>query len=549
MSVIWQWIDNRTGVRRGIRVLLDEKEPPNMGWFHTFGSLLLFCLILSILTGAAMLLYYAPTPDHAYASVRYITERAPFGRLVRGLHVWSASFVVIAAALHLLRVFLSGAYKPPRELTWIVGVILLLLIFGFLFTGQLLPWDQRAYWGTVVGTEIVGTAPGLGTFIQHIVQGGAEIGPLTLTRFFAIHTLFLPALLLICIIVHLYLMRRIGIAGPIRGAGETKEGWRPFYPYQAARDTIVIFMAFTLLIFLAWRYPPMLEKVADPSDTSYTPRPPWYFLSLFQSTSRRRFLGTAIGAVVLPTVVVLLLFLLPFLDRRPERHPFRRPVASIAALVGVVGVLMLTILGAKQSPLPAGGAVTTGHPVDQATAPGAPLTPIELAGKAYFREQNCIRCHSLNGKGGNIGPELVGVGGKRDAEWLNQHFRNPSAVVPGSAMPAFDLPMETLNALSAYLLRLNDPSSPALQDRPVIEKGGQVFYETGCLQCHLLLGAGMKGMAPDLSQVGSRREKGGIIDQVTNPRSHNPGSIMPIYGEKLKREEIEAAAEFLSHCR
>jgi ubiquinol-cytochrome c reductase cytochrome b subunit len=445
-------------------------------------------------------------------------------------------------------------------LTWIVGVILLLLIVGFLFTGQLLPWDQRAYWGTVVGTEIMGTAPGLGAFIQHVIRGGPEIGPLTLTRFFALHILFLPAILVIGIMVHLYLMRRIGIAGPVGGAkdkGTRRQGdkeregeeWLPFYPYQAVRDTTVIFVACIVLIFLAWHYPPMLEKVADPSDTSYTPRPPWYFLFLFQLL--RYFEGPfeVVGAVILPTVGLCILLFLPFLDRRSERHPFRRPIASIAALTGVTSVLILTILGAKQPPLPAGGVSTTGHAVDQATAPGAPLTPVELAGKVYFREQNCIKCHSLNGKGGKIGPELAGVGVKRDAEWLNQHFRNPSAVVPGSVMPSFDLPVETLNALSAYLLRLNDPASSALQDRPVIEKGGQVFYETGCLQCHLILGAGMKGMAPDLSQVGSRREKGWIIDQITNPRTHNPGSIMPIYGEKLQGEEIGAVAEFLSNCR
>ncbi|MBI4531950.1 MAG: cytochrome b N-terminal domain-containing protein [Candidatus Latescibacteria bacterium] len=593
--MIWRWIDERAGLGQLARALLDEREPPNVGWLHTFGSLLLFCLLLSMLTGAAMVLYYAPTPDHAHASVQYITERAPLGRLVRGLHVWSASFAVVALTLHLLRVFLSGAYKLPRELTWIVGVLLLLLIFGFLFTGHLLPWDQRAYWATVVGTEMMGAAPGLGTFVLHLVRGGEEIGPLTLTRFFALHVLFLPVLLIIGVVFHLYLMLRIGIAGPVRGEGENgrggeresgrageqkdrnaeespippflhssiqgregtgderggsrREGWRPFYPYQAARDITVVFITFIAMILLAWLYPPTLENVADPSDTSYTPRPPWYFLFLFQFV--RSFEGPfeVIGAVVLPTVGMLLLLLLPFLDRRPERRPFRRPVASAAALLGVAGFLALTILGATTAPPPVMEVAVSEQPEDRATSPTAPLTPTELAGKVYFQEHNCLRCHRLNGQGAKIGPDLAGVGKKRDAEWLNQHFQNPSSIVPGTIMPPLDLPIEKLNALSAYLLRLNDPASPAFQDRPVIEEGGRVLYETGCLQCHVIFDTGTKGMAPDLSQVGARREEEWIVDQIRNSRSHNPGSVMPIYGEKLTTEEIEAVAEFLSTCR
>ena len=178
MRGILDWFDTRTGIRSVRRVLLEEPLPPGTGWFFTLGSVLLALLSIQLLTGAFLTLYYAPTPDHAYDSVRFISSTTA-GRLVRGLHHFGASFIVVAVVLHMLRVILFGSYKPPREVTWLSGLVLLALILAFSLTGYLLPWDQRAYWATVVTINISRLTPGAGELVATVLRGGAEIGAMT----------------------------------------------------------------------------------------------------------------------------------------------------------------------------------------------------------------------------------------------------------------------------------------------------------------------------------------------------------------------------------
>src|SRR5262249_33157335 len=204
------WLDARTGYRAGLRRLLDEPVPGNVNWWFTLGSALLFLLSLQVVSGATLALYYAPTPTQAYDSVRFITDRLVFGRVLRGLHFFGASFIVVFAVLHLLRVLFFGAYKPPREVTWMTGVVLLLIVLGFGLTGYLLPWDQRAYWATVVAINISKLTPVDGEFVAGLLRGGPDIGALTLTRWYAIHVLVLPPALAGLVILHLFLMRRQG---------------------------------------------------------------------------------------------------------------------------------------------------------------------------------------------------------------------------------------------------------------------------------------------------------------------------------------------------
>ena len=184
MKRLFDWIHDRTGYRGAVGVMLDEPLPAGTGWFFTLGSVLLALLSIQLLTGAVLTLYYAPTPDHAYDSVRFISASTP-GRVVRGLHHFGASFIVIAAALHMLRVIFFGSYKPPREVTWLSGLVLLGLILAFALTGYLLPWDQRAYWATVVTINISKLTPGAGELVAGILRGGSTIGALTLTRWYA----------------------------------------------------------------------------------------------------------------------------------------------------------------------------------------------------------------------------------------------------------------------------------------------------------------------------------------------------------------------------
>ncbi len=212
-QALYAWLDERLGLTTINKLVLDRKVP-KVNWWYTLGSATLFLFILQVVTGIFLTVYYVPTPDHAYDSVNYIMQGVRFGWLVRGIHHWGASFMVLFVFLHMLRVFYMGAYKYPRELTWMIGVLLFVLTLGMGFTGYLLPWNQRAYWATTVGTQIAGTPPIIGPWITRILRGGEEISALTLSRFFALHIWMIPGLMALLIAVHLYLVIRIGISNP-----------------------------------------------------------------------------------------------------------------------------------------------------------------------------------------------------------------------------------------------------------------------------------------------------------------------------------------------
>jgi quinol-cytochrome oxidoreductase complex cytochrome b subunit len=211
MASIGNWLDERIGWRQVWNAIFLRKIP-KVNWFYTLGSATLFVAINQIVTGILLTIYYVPTPDHAYNSVQYITNTVTAGWLIRGLHHWGASAMVVLAVLHMLRVIFYGSYKFPREVTWFSGVFLLLVTIGFGFTGYLLPWDQKAYWATTVGTRIAGTPPLIGDFILRIVRGGEELSAITLARFFGTHVWVLPAILLLLLLIHMYLVIRLGIS-------------------------------------------------------------------------------------------------------------------------------------------------------------------------------------------------------------------------------------------------------------------------------------------------------------------------------------------------
>jgi quinol-cytochrome oxidoreductase complex cytochrome b subunit len=216
-SKITNWLDERTSWRQ-VRDAIFLRKVPKVNWLFTLGSASLFVALNQAITGILLTFYYVPTPDHAYDSVQYITTQVPLGWLIRGLHHWGASLMIIVVVLHMLRVIFLGAYKFPREVTWFTGVGLLLIVIGFGFTGYLLPWDQKAFWATTVGTRIAGTPPIIGDYLLRIIRGGTEISAVTLVRFFGTHVWVLPALLIILIGIHLYLVIKNGISAvPKRG--------------------------------------------------------------------------------------------------------------------------------------------------------------------------------------------------------------------------------------------------------------------------------------------------------------------------------------------
>ncbi|MGH7275059.1 MAG: cytochrome b [Nitrospiria bacterium] len=211
---LYQWLDERIKLQPIKIKLLEEPIPGGASWIYVYGSVTLFLFVLQLITGMFLAIYYNASPDHAYDSIMYIEQEVPFGSFVRGLHHWGASLMIVAIGLHMLQVFLYGAYKRPREVMWIVGVVLFLLTLAFGFSGYLLPWDQKAYWATQVGINIVGTLPLLGDLLVRIIRCGQQLGVLTLTRFYALHTLFLPWAVVLLIALHLFILRRVGPAGP-----------------------------------------------------------------------------------------------------------------------------------------------------------------------------------------------------------------------------------------------------------------------------------------------------------------------------------------------
>ncbi len=210
-SQVSEWLDERVGWKR-IWELIFLRKIPKVNWLYTLGSATLFVATNQIVTGILLTVYYVPTPDHAYDSVQYITSQIPAGWLIRGLHHWGASAMVVLAVIHMLRVIVYGSYKFPREMTWLTGVGLLLVVLGFGFTGYLLPWDQKAYWATTVGTRIAQVTPLVGDSILRMLRGGADLSAVTLARFYGGHVWFLPAALVGLLLVHLYLVIRIGIS-------------------------------------------------------------------------------------------------------------------------------------------------------------------------------------------------------------------------------------------------------------------------------------------------------------------------------------------------
>jgi len=213
---VYQWIDERAGMHHYIkREILDKPVPKGLNLSFCFGGITFFLFLMLAASGYFMTIYYVPSPNQAYQTVDYITHEVSLGYVVRGVHYWAANLMIVTVLLHMIRVFIYGAYKKPRELNWITGVLLLLLVLAFGFTGYLLPWDQKAFWATNVGTSIVGTVPFVGEYVMKIVRGGTDLGALTLLRFYSLHVIFLPMVSVILLLGHFFMIRKHGVSTPL----------------------------------------------------------------------------------------------------------------------------------------------------------------------------------------------------------------------------------------------------------------------------------------------------------------------------------------------
>ncbi len=433
---IYQWLDSRLNLKPVQKTLLDEPIPGGASWIYVFGSATLFLFLTQAITGMFLAVYYAPTPDHAYDSVQFIMKDVLFGSFVRGLHHWGASAMVVMIGLHMLQTFLYGAYKPPREVMWMVGVVLFLIVMAFAFTGYLLPWDQTAYWATQVGINMVGTVPLIGDDLARILRGGEMLGALTLTRFFAVHVLFLPAILVTGIVLHLFILRRVGPAGPWADDRSTLKS-EAFYPRQVYMDAVVMLGIFAVLAGLAAGVPIPLTDKANPSDTTFVPVPEWYFLFYYELLKYVHGPLEPVATWVLPVIVVALLLFWPFIDRNPARNPIRRPAAIISG--GLFLLVVFSLLGISLKNI---------YAVPR-------VDPAIAHGKAVYAQFGCAGCHRIHGEGSAVAPDLSYVGDERpDRDWHIRHFRDPQSVSPGSFMPKFPLSERELNDLTAYMLSL-----------------------------------------------------------------------------------------------
>jgi ubiquinol-cytochrome c reductase cytochrome b subunit len=474
--------------------------------------------------------------------------------------------MIIVLALHFLQTFLYGSFKGRRELLWISGAVLSLLVLGMGFTGYLLPWDQKAYFATAVGTNIVGQIPLVGNWLTRLLRGGDTIGTLTLSRFYVAHVFLIPAAIFAFIAAHIALFRKAGPAGPI--AEDPIQPRMPaegFYPRQVLMD-----MAFALLMMiglgiLSYFHPATLGPLANPADTQFLPRPEWYYLPMFEWLKYWEGPWVVFAVVVIPGLLAAAFFLLPFLDRKLERRPWRRPIPVLAVAVVVAGMVYMgakSRLDDKRDPSSA-ALIATQDAQEEAyskaafipyeASPGGttftgPVNPEVAQGRGIFESHGCSGCHGEAGAGGPIAPALVSITDKIAEPQLVALLHNPSDKMRAGKMPAVDISAPEMSALIAYLGALGTSAAnvpavyrmsampEALAGKPMAgvahlslaaASGKQLFEQRGCFACHGPLGAG--GRAPAIAGLISGASDVQLVHLLKQPNARMTAGGMPAF--------------------
>jgi quinol-cytochrome oxidoreductase complex cytochrome b subunit len=340
------WLERHTRLAPVFNALVHVRVPISAQTYY-FGGIALFLFLIQAATGTLLTLYYKPTPEAAYQSVQLITSDVSFGWLIRSLHHWAANLMILFVALHLGRVFIQAAFKHPRELTWVAGAILLMVTLGFGFTGYLLPWDQRAYWATVVGTEIAGSVPIVGEPLLLMLRGGTDVTGDTMSRFFGIHVLVLPLTLAAVLAVHVVLVHQFGLASrkypePRPPAtAQPDEKLRPFWPNYLVDELVAWYILLAVLVVLASVWPAGLEEQANPLETPAHIKPEWYYLGVYELLK----LVPRIVGILAPIVGIAILVVWPFLETSPEIRMRRRKLAIGGFTLVIVGLVALTVWG------------------------------------------------------------------------------------------------------------------------------------------------------------------------------------------------------------
>ncbi len=405
------WIEQRTGLISMTKDFLTEDVPGGASYWYVFGSATLFAMIVQITTGIFLTFWYAPSAATAWESTRAIYLN-PFEHWVLAMHYWGATAMIALVFLHLLQVAVFGAYKAPRELQWVVGVLLLLVTLVLGLTGYLLPWDMNAYFASQVSLNITGTAPIAGPFIQDLAQGGGVMGTETINRFFGLHVWLMPALLVLLVGAHLTIFRHNGPAGP---PTEDRRGLKigRFWPDQMFMDTVVSFFVFLLILLLAFAAPPFLDQKADPTNALFQPYPAWYFLSLFGLLNLFPPQLDTVATIYIPTLFLLVVLLVPWIDRSLSRSLGSRRgilwgvfiVVALIAGLSVQSQLHIMALQAAGPPslnesqiLAAQPAASSAPASAGAASPSSPAAASAVNGATVF-SQNCSTCHGAQGQG------------------------------------------------------------------------------------------------------------------------------------------------------
>jgi len=453
---LWEWFDDRTGVSDLIGPSLKHLVPHDARWWYVFGSATMCAFMIQVISGIALAFAYIPSPNDAYLTLQFITNAAPLGRFLRGLHYYGASAMILMVGLHMAQVYLFGSYKFPREMNWVTGVLLLGFTLVMGFTGQLLRWDQTAVWSVVVAAEQAGRVPLIGDWLARFTLGGDTVGGATLNRFFVIHVFLMPAMVFAFIGLHLLLVLRHGISEPpTPGKPVNPKTYRkeykelmektgkPFWPDAAWRDVVfAVAMVLVMALLALVLGPPELGKPPDPTLIDANPRPDWYLLWYFAVLALLPHGAEEYFMVFGPILIGILLIALPFMSRGGERSARRRPWSIAIVIMTIVMIGTLWVAGAKSKWSP-----DFNPPPLPEKLVGAASGPV-YDGARLFHDKGCLNCHRIESEGGRRGPDLSGIGNLLTRDQIILRISNG-----GHNMPAYasNLKPDELSALVAFL--------------------------------------------------------------------------------------------------
>ena len=470
---IGEWFDRRLQLATPIREAAEHPVPRNTAsWFYVFGSAALTVFLLQLVTGILLALIYVPSAGQAWSSLQALNHDVALGWFIRAMHGWGSNFMVAIVLIHMAQVFLFGAYKFPRELTWIIGVFLLLMTLGMAFSGQVLRFDQDAYWGLGIGASIASRVPIIGPAAVKLMLGGPIIAGATLSRFFALHVFVIPGMLIAFVGLHLLMVLKLGInEWPMPGRivkrasyereyhALTKQEGAPFVPYAIWKD--LFFAAFIILAIAACAFyfgPFGPTGQPDPTIIQTAPKPDYFFLWLYALLSLLPPSMETPFLLIAPPLIILTLILLPFLSGEGEKSWKRRPIAVLTVLLIAITLGTFTRL-AQFAPWSPQMNAWSGDPVPDRFVHGT--TALQRQGALVFQFKQCRNCHSLGNTGGQRGPALDSVAVRLTEDQLIRQV-----IQGGGNMPAYGnnlSPAET-TALVAFLETLHPAGQSPARD-------------------------------------------------------------------------------------